>query len=82
MEDKFMRLLKDRPVRHLIVRIETAAKALEDQLTRLDNLDIVNYFVLAKVDRINQVLAAANKKKFMIRKYSWYAITKVTPKTC
>lgn len=41
-------------------------------------MDIVNYYVLAKVDRINQVLMAAAQENYFGKKYSWTVISKVT----
>ena len=40
-------------------------------------MDIVNFFVLAKVERINQVLMAAAQENYFGKKYSWCVITKV-----
>lgn len=40
-------------------------------------MDIVNYFILGKVDRINQVLMAAAQENYFGKKYSWCALSKV-----
>lgn len=75
MTNKFKTLLKNRPIRHMFSRIETN---INNQLRRLEDMDIVNFFVLAKVDRINQVLMAAAQENFFGKKYSWCVISKVT----
>lgn len=54
-------------------RIETN---LNTQLRRLEDMDIVNYFIMSKIDRINQVLMAASQENYFGKKYSWTAITK------
>lgn len=79
MTTKYKSLLKNRPIRHMFSRIETN---INTQLRRLEDMDIVNYFVLAKIDRINQVLMAASQENYFGRKYSWCAISKVTPSMC
>ncbi len=75
MANKYKTLLKNRPIRHMFSRIESN---INTQLRRLEDMDIVNYFVLGKVERINSVLMAAAQENYFGRKYSWCAITKVT----
>lgn len=75
MTNKYKTLLKNRPIRHMFSRIESN---INTQLRRLEDMDIVNYFVLAKVERINSVLMAAAQENYFGRKYSWCAVTKVT----
>lgn len=74
MVTKYKSLLKNRPVRHMFNRIESNANA---QIRKLEDMDIVNFYVLAKVDRINQVLLAAAQENYFGKKYSWTLITKV-----
>lgn len=74
MATKYKSLLKNRPIRHMFSRIESNANA---QIRRLEDMDIVNYYVLAKVDRINQVLLAAAQENYFGKKYSWTLISKV-----
>jgi ionotropic glutamate receptor len=40
-------------------------------------MDIVNFFIVGKIDRINQVLMAAGQENYFGKKYSWTAISKV-----
>lgn len=76
MVTKYKSLLKNRPIRHMFNRIESNANA---QIRRLEDMDIVNYYILARVDRINQVLSAAAQENYFGRKYSWTVISKVKP---
>lgn len=50
---------------------------INNQIRRLEDMDIVNYFILAKIDRINQVLLAAAQENYFGKKYLWCAVTKV-----
>lgn len=74
MTNKYKSLLKNRPIRHMFSRIETN---INTQIRRLEDMDIVNYFILGKVDRINQVLMAAAQENYFGKKYSWCALSKV-----
>ncbi|KAK4002516.1 hypothetical protein OUZ56_004340 [Daphnia magna] len=71
--NKYKSLLKNRPIRHMFSRIETN---INTQIRRLEDMDIVNYFILGKVDRINQVLMAAAQENYFGKKYSWCALSK------
>ena len=44
-------------------------------------MDLVNFFVLGKIENINKVLQAAAEENFFGKKYSWTAITKVNLST-
>ena len=74
MLNKYKSLLKNRPIRHMFSKIETN---INNQIRRLEDMDIVNFFVVAKIDRINQVLMSAAQENFFGKKYSWTAISKV-----
>ena len=41
------------------------------------DMDLVNFFVLGKIENINKVLQAAAEENYFGKKYSWTAITKV-----
>lgn len=74
MTSKFKSLLKNRPIRHMFSRIETN---INTQLRRLEDMDIVNFFVLGKVERINQVLMTAAQENYFGKKYFWCGLSKV-----
>lgn len=76
LTNKYKTLLKNRPIRHMFNRIETGN--INQQLRRLVDMDLVNFFVLGRLERINQVLLAASQENFFGRKYSWYIISKET----
>ena len=74
MLNKYKSLLKNRPIRHMFSKIETN---INNQIRRLEDMDIVNFFIVGKIDRINQVLMAAGQENYFGKKYSWTAISKV-----
>ena len=76
MSNKYKTLLKNRPIRHMFNRIETGN--INQQLRRLVDVDLVNFFIFGRVDRINQVLLAASQENYFGKKYAWYVITKET----
>ena len=77
MDHKYKSLLQNVPTRHLIAPAEDAS-SVKRQLTRLTELDLVNFFILGRLSTIKTVLDAANANKFFGRKYAWFAITQVS----
>ena len=76
MDDQFKTLLKNKPIRHVINKL--VAPNLVMQLRHLVDIDMVNFFVFARGEMINQVLYASNQENYFGKKYAWYVITKVT----
>jgi len=76
MENQYKELFRNSSIRHLISKINLAD--LNGQLNNMVNLNLVNFFVLAKTAQIDQVLAATERSNFFGKKYSWCVITKVT----
>ncbi|KAE8742923.1 Ionotropic receptor 25a [Frankliniella occidentalis] len=74
MDHKYKSLLQNVPTRHLIAAVEEP-RSLKRQLNRLRDLDIVNFFVLGRLNTLKNVLDAANANKFFGRKFAWFAIT-------
>ncbi|XP_071055575.1 ionotropic receptor 25a [Onthophagus taurus] len=74
MDHKYKSLLQNVPTRHIIARIQDVS-TLKDQLQNLRKLDIVNYFVLARLVNIKKVLDAADAINYFNRKFAWHAIT-------
>ena len=64
----------NRNFRFMFNRIETGN--INQQLRRLVDMDLVNFYVLGKVSSINQVLEAANAEKYFGKRFAWYAITR------
>ncbi|XP_074095808.1 ionotropic receptor 25a [Cotesia typhae] len=75
MDHKYKSLLLNIPTRHVIVRAKTTDKEVSDQLQRLRNLDIVNFFLLGNEDTLIKYLDIAEMKNFTGRKFGWYALT-------
>ena len=75
MDIQYKELFKNSSVRHLIAKVQLSD--LSGQLNNLVNLNLVNFFVLAKTVNIDQVLAAAERSNYFGKKYSWCLITKV-----
>ncbi|XP_034234147.1 ionotropic receptor 25a isoform X1 [Thrips palmi] len=74
MDHKYKSLLQNVPTRHLIAAVEDV-RNVKRQLTRLRELDIVNFFVLGRLATLKNVLDAANANKYFGRKFAWFAIT-------
>ncbi|KAJ1526273.1 hypothetical protein ONE63_009427 [Megalurothrips usitatus] len=74
MDHKYKSLLQNVPTRHLIAAVEDV-RNIKRQLTRLRELDIVNFFVLGRLATLKNVLDAANANKYFGRKFAWFAIT-------
>uniref|UniRef100_A0A1B6MPB2 Ionotropic glutamate receptor L-glutamate and glycine-binding domain-containing protein n=1 Tax=Graphocephala atropunctata TaxID=36148 RepID=A0A1B6MPB2_9HEMI len=74
MDHKYKALLRNLPTRHILIRVEEP-KAIKEQLIRLRNLDIVNFFILGNLTTIKNVLDMANINRYFNRKFAWHAIT-------
>ncbi|XP_054258118.1 ionotropic receptor 25a-like [Macrosteles quadrilineatus] len=74
MDHKYKALLRNLATRHIIIRVEEP-KAIKEQLIRLRNLDIVNFFILGNLTTIKNVLDMANVNKYFNKKFAWHAIT-------
>lgn len=75
MGNKFQTLLENTVTRHSISKIQDTS--INAQLRNLVDIDMVNFFIFARVDRINQILDAASQEKYFGKKYSWFAVSKV-----
>lgn len=51
---------------------------INSQIRRLEDMDLVNFFVLGKMEVVNRVLQAAAEENYFGKRYSWTAITKVS----
>lgn len=76
MDHKYKSLLQNIPTRHIISQIEDT-RSIQRQLTKFRDLDIVNYFMLGKLNNVKILLDSASNNKFFGRKYAWYVITQV-----
>lgn len=75
MDHKYKSLLRNLPTRHIIVRVNETS--IKEQLIRLRNLEIVNFFILGNLTTIKNVLEMANINKYFDRKFAWHVITQV-----
>lgn len=74
MDHKYKSLLQNIPTRHLITAVDEAG-GLKKQLTKMKELDVVNFFILGRLGTIKNVLDAATANKFFGKKFAWFAIT-------
>ena len=77
MTHHFKNLLRNMPVRHLIKRLADGWRDLQEQLQMMQDLDIKHFFILARAERIQQTLNAANSLLMYGEQYAWFAGTKV-----
>lgn len=56
VDHKYKALLQNIPTRHVITAIASSKTAITEQIIKLRNLDINNYFILGKIDSIKSVL--------------------------
>ncbi|XP_058796217.1 ionotropic receptor 25a-like isoform X2 [Phymastichus coffea] len=75
MDHKYKSLLLNVPTRHVIVPARPAGAALREQISRLRDLDIVNFFVLGSEATISAALQAANSLDFTDHRYGWFGVT-------
>lgn len=75
MNHKYKSLLLNVPTRHVINELETTIDTTRLQLSKLRDLDVVNYFVLGESDSINVVLDSGESLGFTGRKYGWFTLS-------
>ncbi|XP_037037565.1 ionotropic receptor 25a [Bradysia coprophila] len=73
MDHKYKALLQNIPTRHVITAIAEEADRRQ-QIEKLRNLDINNFFVLGSLSSIKAVLESAPKEYFE-RNFAWHVIT-------
>ncbi|XP_001660418.2 ionotropic receptor 25a [Aedes aegypti] len=73
MDHKYKALLQNFPTRHVITAIGNDRDRAE-QIEKLRNLDINNFFILGSFASIKKVLESA-KREFFERNFAWHAIT-------
>jgi ionotropic glutamate receptor len=56
VDHKYKALLQNIPTRHVITAIAPSKPAITEQIVKLRNLDINNYFILGKLESIKLVL--------------------------
>ena len=77
MTPHYKNLLRNMPVRHMIKKLAPEWQELLEQLQMMQYLDIKHFFILAKAERIQQTLNAANSLMLYGEQYAWFAGTKV-----
>lgn len=73
MDHKYKSLLQNVATRHVIAPVDDID--IKQQLSKLRQLDIVNFFVLGTLNTIKSVLDSANAIQFFGRKFAWHVIT-------
>ncbi|KAL0269510.1 UNVERIFIED_CONTAM: hypothetical protein PYX00_007214 [Menopon gallinae] len=74
MDHKYKSLLQNIPTRHVISAIEDT-RSIKRHLTKMRDLDVVNFFILGRLSTIKVVLDNANINKYFGKKFAWHAIT-------
>jgi glutamate receptor, ionotropic, invertebrate len=64
VDHKYKALLQNIPTRHVITAIANGKPAITEQIVKLRNLDINNYFILGKLESIKNVLGKIQKSIF------------------
>ncbi|RLU19384.1 ObirIr25a.2 [Ooceraea biroi] len=75
MNHKYKSLLLNVPTRHVINDLQASPDAIKMQLSRLRDLDVVNYFLLGDGSSIDRILNIGNSLGFTGRKYGWFILT-------
>lgn len=75
MSHKYNGLLLNVPTRHVINDIARNVDDMKEQFSRMRDLDVVNYFILAEGRTIDMVLETAEALHFTGHKYGWFALT-------
>ena len=75
MSNKYKTLFRNKAIRHMFNKIDISK--INSQIRRLEDMDLVNFFVLGKMEVVNRVLQAAAEENYFGKRYSWTAITKV-----
>nr|QGW50660.1 ionotropic receptor 18 [Propsilocerus akamusi] len=73
VDHKYKALLQNIPTRHVITAI-AGDRDRAQQIEKLRNLDINNFFILGTLQSIKNVLESA-KKEYFERNFAWHAIT-------
>jgi len=76
MDHKYKSLLQNIPTRHMIVKVSQEDGV--EQLKRLREKDIFNYFIIGRITTINNVLESAETNDFFQRQFAWHGITAVS----
>jgi hypothetical protein len=76
MDHKYKSLLQNIPTRHMIVKADL--KDGKEQLKRLRERDIFNYFIVGRISTIKNVLDSAEENEFFERQFAWHGITSVS----
>ncbi|KAG8222734.1 Ionotropic receptor 25a [Ladona fulva] len=79
MSHKYKSLLQNVPTRHVISPVgggQLKTQSIFEQLNRLRELDIADFFVVSRLDTAKMVLDAANTNKLFGRKFAWHVVSK------
>ncbi|XP_072753212.1 ionotropic receptor 25a isoform X2 [Anoplolepis gracilipes] len=75
MTHKYKSLLLNVPTRHVINDLQNSMDLIKEQLSRLRDLDVVNYFIMSDEKSIEIVLDAGESLSFTGRKYGWFILS-------
>jgi ionotropic glutamate receptor len=80
MDYKYKSLLLNVPTRHIIHMIKDNDAELRQQLLKISEVDLNNFFILGSKDTVMRVMSAGNNLKLFGSKYAWFGLTKVSLK--
>lgn len=75
LNHKYKSLLLNVPTRHVINEMESNPDKVKLQLSRLRDLDVVNYFLLGESSSVKMILNAGESLGFSGRKYGWFVFS-------
>ncbi|KAL6266796.1 hypothetical protein P5V15_003627 [Pogonomyrmex californicus] len=75
MNHKYKSLLLNVPTRHVINPLQDSIDNVREQLSKLRDLDVINYFLLGDGNSINMLLDSGESLGFVGRRYGWFILT-------
>ncbi|KAL3278037.1 hypothetical protein HHI36_013378 [Cryptolaemus montrouzieri] len=73
MEHKYKSLLQDIATRNVITAIDVTNQ--EQQILKLQDMNLVNFFILGRLETVTQVLKNASANGLFNAKFAWHVIT-------
>ncbi|CAL1688316.1 unnamed protein product [Lasius platythorax] len=75
MNHKYKSLLLNVPTRHVINELQHSSELIKEQLSKLRDLDVVNYFLMGDGKSIDMILDSGESLSFTGRKYGWFVLS-------
>lgn len=75
MNHKYKSLLLNVPTRHVINELQHSSELIKEQLSKLRDLDVVNFFLMGDGKSIDVILDSGESLSFTGRKYGWFVLS-------